>query len=873
MRSLKKNKLHYLFLYLFIIYVALFFSSTIVSAEKNLRLQNENSSHLRNSENYIPEDISQNFSEALIEDQKNPNQEKLFRQKFKGKIIQRDSKNNNIPKTIIRIEAEPTQETPQKEAFAFLKENSQLLKIKVNNLNEGVLSQYGEFQHVFYKQRYQGIPVEGTRIAVHMKKNGRIIRLESDYQYELDDLIMDTNPTITMQEAISAVASELSIADSSSSITPEDEKSSVQEKYPPTSELVIYPDSKDCQFYLAWKVVYPSKSSWHYYIDAQNGEIIDKFDTAFYVLTDGIVTGQILPEDGEDPTDTVEREFPGSFVSSWYRETHQDCYWVYPPCYWVYPPCYYTNCFWCWWCWPPHEICERVCPPKEWYCPPREWHCDAPYYMWYNEDIEETNSWGEYCSLSFPSDYDLYRIRFGLDGSKCWVKNARNNAYFFEYEMSTPPNDLPHEWNNNLSNPLFNPDNPDSLFDSVNVFYHISDTLINYYNDDLNFDLGYTIDCYTNDHSERSKYGQTSMYWPDTRKIHFGDLWPKTSRDVDYIRHELQHAVTHKLYDFDYPSTPYPPEFEALNEALSFYFPCTQDGNPSFGSEWRNGEGIVYDISDPNITMKNWEENEAHHNGFIYAAALWDIRENRGSLSVLDIDKITLSHITFKPEIFLNAALDYYDTAYAYGCTSSQIRDMQYRFARRGINPGLLFETFDDGLLDGGWQGLDAYGQLQDEPSGLWHASNFHTYRGPYSLGYSKLKTGSNPPDYDYNTGSTTKGNAVLEIKHLDEFSSATISFWHWWETEEYGYYTFDKMKVYVSTDGGSSWGKKKEWSSCDANPPKAPDLWQKIIIPLDPDEELVSSLLLRFEFDSGDGVANGYDGWYIDDIEVEAAL
>jgi len=195
--------------------------------------------------------------------------------------------------------------------------------------------------------------------------------------------------------------------------------------------------------------------------------------------------------------------------------------------------------------------------------------------------------------------------------------------------------------------------------------------------------------------------------------------------------------------------------------------------------------------------------------------------------------------------------------------------DMQYRFARRGINPILISEYVDDGILDG-WKGLDRYGNLQNQPSGLWHASYFHKYRGSCSLGYSQEIQPPYPPDYepDYDIGNNA-GDAILEIGHLDEFSAASIKFRHWWETESCQVLALDVMQVYISTDGGITWEWKAQWDSRDDNPPNNPPFWSEVTIPLDPDE-LVDHLLLRFYFYAGDNLFNDFDGWYIDDIRVE---
>ncbi|MGA1796700.1 MAG: hypothetical protein ACMUIL_12665, partial [bacterium] len=229
----------------------------------------------------------------------------------------------------------------------------------------------------------------------------------------------------------------------------------------PKAELVIFPDTKG-QFYLAWKVAYSDnvQGSWVYYIDARTGTIIDRFDNLIHFSVDGTVRGNILLFNASDPSNTVSMGLRDSLVYADYRVTHQDCYRV----------CLRTR----WVCCPWHIVCAA------W-----ETRCHPPTYSWYTSDIEETSSDGSYSNLSFE-DSDRYRLRFDLDGSITRVINSKNGLYSRTVEKDTV--DDPFDF-------VFyeNPDDPYSLFDSVNVFYHVTDTLDNYYEDELDFELGYKI--------------------------------------------------------------------------------------------------------------------------------------------------------------------------------------------------------------------------------------------------------------------------------------------------------------------------------------------------------------------------------------------
>jgi hypothetical protein len=156
-------------------------------------------------------------------------------------------------------------------------------------------------------------------------------------------------------------------------------------------------------------------------------------------------------------------------------------------------------------------------------------------------------------------------------------------------------------------------------------------------------------------------------------------------------------------------------------------------------------------------------------------------------------------------------------------------------------------ETFDDGVADG-WTN-----------SGLWHVSSACTTAAsaPSYLGYQE------DSDCEYSTGARTSGTAAFDAD-LTGKTTASLMFTHRFEKESY-VAAFDQMKVQISTNGGASWTTLRQWDSRNANQltwtPHSVDL----------DAYAGSAIKLRFSFDSMDHVANNFDGWFLDNVEVTA--
>jgi len=97
----------------------------------------------------------------------------------------------------------------------------------------------------------------------------------------------------------------------------------------------------------------------------------------------------------------------------------------------------------------------------------------------------------------------------------------------------------------------------------------------------------------------------------------------------------------------------------------------------------------------------------------------------------------------------------------------------------------------------------------------------------------------------------------VSPIMDLSDYSGATLSFWHRYDTEA-GY---DYCNVEYSTDGGSTWSEVTHYDGTITS-------WEYVELPI-PELDDQSNSRIRFHFDSD--VYINADGWHIDDIALTA--
>lgn len=163
-----------------------------------------------------------------------------------------------------------------------------------------------------------------------------------------------------------------------------------------------------------------------------------------------------------------------------------------------------------------------------------------------------------------------------------------------------------------------------------------------------------------------------------------------------------------------------------------------------------------------------------------------------------------------------------------------------------GTAPGAAFpysETLDDGVANG------------FTLSGLWRITNCQSFSAPNSLGYNQ---GACPPNF--NTGSTTLGDAITPAIAIPASAPAVELAWKSWHNTESGL-SFDLKKVYITNNDGVTWtelhtedGTQSTWNA------RTEDI----------SSFKGSTVKIRFHFNSVDSIANTGQGWYVDSIQVQ---
>ncbi len=144
--------------------------------------------------------------------------------------------------------------------------------------------------------------------------------------------------------------------------------------------------------------------------------------------------------------------------------------------------------------------------------------------------------------------------------------------------------------------------------------------------------------------------------------------------------------------------------------------------------------------------------------------------------------------------------------------------------------------------------------------SGLWHlVDDADQYgdanSGSHSMWYGQDSTGN------YDTGSQTTGTLSTSVD-LSGASQAELVFNHWFETENYDDGQFDKVKVLVN--GEQVYYK----DTTDSNVGSEDNFAEETI---DISSYAGETVDVEFVFDSVDGNYNDYQGWYVDDVAVNA--
>ena len=158
--------------------------------------------------------------------------------------------------------------------------------------------------------------------------------------------------------------------------------------------------------------------------------------------------------------------------------------------------------------------------------------------------------------------------------------------------------------------------------------------------------------------------------------------------------------------------------------------------------------------------------------------------------------------------------------------------------------------------------------------SGLWHLTTQKAHSPTHSQWFGDEATGT------YGAGGTAPlgvrgtlqpkasgrvtGSLTSPQITVTGGSSVTLSFWHWRHVEHYSKGGYDKTYVQVRY---SNTGWQQVWYQDSKTPSQKQ--WEQVTVNLNVPSG-ASWLQVRFVFDSVDGYANNYPGWFIDDVRVE---
>ncbi|HRQ36836.1 MAG TPA: S8 family serine peptidase [Chloroflexota bacterium] len=108
-----------------------------------------------------------------------------------------------------------------------------------------------------------------------------------------------------------------------------------------------------------------------------------------------------------------------------------------------------------------------------------------------------------------------------------------------------------------------------------------------------------------------------------------------------------------------------------------------------------------------------------------------------------------------------------------------------------------------------------------------------------------------------YNNGSANSGTMTLNSP-ISVGPGSILSYWSYEQTECNGNCGWDARQAQISTDGGATWSTVIDGDTENVWHQRSADI-----------SAYAGSALLRFRFDTGDGVANDYFGWMVDNVNV----
>lgn len=186
----------------------------------------------------------------------------------------------------------------------FLKENKELTGLTDPQQSLKLLDKKQDDTdqtHLLYQQQYQGIPVYGKYMRVHLDENKQVEEVASRTEPEAAVMPDNLTAAISSSQAVSILKKWIEDQEGTKiSWSPVNAGQQVLNTSAPTAKLIIYPG--DPGYRLAYEVnvtyLMPHPGKWTGYIDAANGSILDEYSTSYQArsmspsnVTTGVSTG------------------------------------------------------------------------------------------------------------------------------------------------------------------------------------------------------------------------------------------------------------------------------------------------------------------------------------------------------------------------------------------------------------------------------------------------------------------------------------------------------------------------------------------------------------------------------------------------------
>ncbi|HXF06102.1 MAG TPA: M4 family metallopeptidase [Blastocatellia bacterium] len=157
------------------------------------------------------------------------------------------------------------------------------------------------FVHLKFQQVYQGIPVWGSQLIVHLRGEDEIYAVTGRYE-PTPRSVRTVESKVSSAEALNRAVQDLARRRPIHSFTSEMARLL---GYPgPSVEKVIFPDRQTGRPHLAWMItIRPNfRDHWHYFVDALSGEILFRYNATTF---DGPATAQATDLNGRTQTINV----------------------------------------------------------------------------------------------------------------------------------------------------------------------------------------------------------------------------------------------------------------------------------------------------------------------------------------------------------------------------------------------------------------------------------------------------------------------------------------------------------------------------------------------------------------------------------------